>query len=79
MNLEPYSLSVADASQYFGVSKQTFYQSICNNELQMGFHYLKFGKKVLLKPKAIKQWIHERSGVIYYGEDESQQMQEAGH
>ena len=68
-NLEPYTMSVNDAAKYFGLSKQTFYQSISNNELEIGKDYLKFGSKVLLKTKEIKRWIHDRSGIIYRGEN----------
>lgn len=63
--VEPYSMSVADAAQYFGLAKQTFYNNISTGELCPGEHYLKFGCKVLILTEGIKKWIHEKSGLIY--------------
>ncbi len=64
-NLEPYSMAIKDAAPYFGYHEKSLYAMVSDGELILGTHYLKVGKKVLIKTEAFKQWLLVRSGVVY--------------
>jgi excisionase family DNA binding protein len=44
----PYTLTVKNASEYFGFAPNTLYHWINDGKLVRGEHYLKIGRKVLI-------------------------------
>lgn len=65
MAIEPYTMTIKDAAQYFGYKPQTLYAMVSAGVLIFGTHYLKVGKKVLILTEAFKKWMHEKSGIAY--------------
>jgi excisionase family DNA binding protein len=66
--LEPYTMEIKNAAPYFGFHEKTIYAMVEKGELIFGTHFLKVGKKVLIKTKAFKQFLHDKSGVTYGGD-----------
>jgi len=71
MSIEPYTMSVRNAAQYFGIAAGTLYNKISSNDLQYGHHYLKVGSKVLIVVPQFKKWLYEQAGLIY-GENQNE-------
>ena len=62
-------MPVKKAASYFGYHEKTIYAMVEGRELGIGKHYLKVGKKVLIIVRGFKEYLHEKSGVVY-GENE---------
>lgn len=58
----PYSLTVKDAADHFGFAENTLRQWISNGTLARGIHFLKIGRKVVIKREAFIEWMEERDG-----------------
>ena len=65
INIEPYTMPPKQAAAYFGFHEKTIYAMVESRELGIGRHYLKVGKKVLIIVNGFKQYLHEKSGVVY--------------
>jgi excisionase family DNA binding protein len=66
MTFEPYTLSIKNASAYFGVAEQTFYQWVSEGALCRGIHYLKLGRKTLIVREAFVEWLREQDGSMVF-------------
>ena len=53
--IEPFSMSVKDASKYFGISSKTINNWIYTGRLQIGRHYAKHGTKTFIIVQAMKK------------------------
>jgi len=60
--IPPYTLSVKGAAEHFGFAIATLYQYINDGKLIRGVHYLKVGKKVVIKRKEFIEWMEEQDG-----------------
>jgi excisionase family DNA binding protein len=66
--VEPYTMPIKNAAPYFGYHPGSLYAMVASGKLIYGQHYLKVGKKVLIKTKAFKEYMHEKCGVAYGGD-----------
>jgi len=66
--LTPYTMTIKTAAPYFGYHPKSMYDMVSDGKLIYGTHYLKVGKKVLIKVTAFKAWMHEQTGVVYGGD-----------
>ena len=62
LSIDQYTLSIADASRYFGYSPRTLYNFINDGKLIRSVHYLKVGRKLLIKREAFIKWMEEKDG-----------------
>lgn len=62
--MEPYTLTVKGASQYFGFAERTFYKWIGQGRLAINVHYLHVaGKPLIIREEFIK-WMRCESGCL---------------
>lgn len=60
--MQPYSMSIKDATEHFGFSAQAFYDMIHKGQLHRGHHYLKVGKKVVILRDEFISWMRSENG-----------------
>jgi excisionase family DNA binding protein len=65
LTFEPYTLSIKDASAYFGISEDTLYHLVSNGAICRGLHYLKFGRKTLIVREEFIRWLEEQDGSTF--------------
>jgi transposase-like protein len=58
----PYSLSIAGASEHFGLAAKTFYKWIHQGRLHRGTHYLKVGRKPVIIREAFIEFMKREDG-----------------
>jgi len=64
-NAVPFTMSIKQASHYFGFRAQEFYKLMYSNRLVYGTHYLKIGKSIKIKVESFKEWMYQQSGLNY--------------
>lgn len=60
-NTPPYSLSPKQAEVYFGIARANLYEWLNNGKLIRGEHFLKIGRKTLIKRKQFIEWLEEQN------------------
>ena len=59
----PYSLSPKQAEAYFGIARATLYEWLNNGKLIRGEHFLKIGRKTLIKREQFIEWLEAQDNV----------------
>ncbi len=62
IQMQPYTLTIKDASLMFGFATGTLYNWINSGRLIRGIHYLKVSNKPLIKRKKFIEWMEAEDG-----------------
>ena len=67
----PYSLSIKGASEYFGLTPQSFYNLMYEGWLRRGIHYLNLGRKPLIVREAFIEFLESEDGLRWIAKEQA--------